>query len=101
MGIPQFAGFDGALLSSEVAQHTPRLPPQEGRLGAAVDTASGNRKEWMEEDGSVSLQARMPIVDRRRPVNKNRRCDRIRDSDAKSHSSRIEAVAERIGEPAN
>lgn len=31
-----------------------------------VLSASGDRKEWMEDDGSVSLQVRMPIVDWRR-----------------------------------
>ncbi len=74
-------------LSEEVAQHT-RLPPQEGRLReAGFISASGNRKEWMEEDGSVSLQVRMPIVDWRRPVNARTGVDRIRDSDAKSFRS--------------
>jgi len=50
-------------LSGEVAQHTLRLPPQEGRLRSRFYQLQAIEKEWMEEDGSVSLQVRMPIVD--------------------------------------
>lgn len=64
-GIPQLSGFDGAA-SGEVAQHTLRLPPQEGRLRSRFYQLQAIEKEWMEEDGSVSLQVRMPIVDWRR-----------------------------------
>ena len=48
------------------AQHTLRLPPQEGRLRSRFYQLQAIEKEWMEEDGSVSLQVRMPIVDWRR-----------------------------------
>ena len=53
-------------LSGEVAQHTLRLPPQEGRLRSRFYQLQAIEKEWMEEDGSVGLQVRMPIVDWRR-----------------------------------
>ena len=50
-------------LSGEVAQH---LPPQEGRLRSRFYQLQAIEKEWMEDDGSVGLQVRMPIVDWRR-----------------------------------
>ncbi|MGK3403128.1 hypothetical protein ACSLNT_22325, partial [Escherichia coli] len=50
----------------EIFQHTLRLPPQEGRLRSRFYQLQAIEKEWMEEDGSVSLQVRMPIVDWRR-----------------------------------
>ena len=53
-------------LSGEVAQHTLRLPPKRRATEKPFLSASGDRKEWMEDDGSVSLQVRMPIVDWRR-----------------------------------
>jgi GTP-binding protein HflX len=53
-------------LSGEVAQHTLRLPPKEGRLRSRFYQLQAIEKEWMEDDGSVSLQVRMPIVDWRR-----------------------------------
>ena len=53
-------------LSGEVAQHMLRLPPQEGRLRSRFYQLQAIEKEWMEDDGSVSLQVRLPIVDWRR-----------------------------------
>lgn len=53
-------------LSGEIAQHTLCLPPQEGRLRSRFYQLQAIEKEWMEEDGSVGLQIRMPIVDWRR-----------------------------------
>ncbi|EBX9584970.1 GTPase HflX, partial [Salmonella enterica subsp. enterica serovar Montevideo] len=38
----------------------------EGRLRSRFYQLQAIEKEWMEEDGSVSLQVRMPIVDWRR-----------------------------------
>ncbi|EBK6265259.1 GTPase HflX [Salmonella enterica] len=66
MGIPQLFQALTERLSGEVAQHTLRLPPQEGRLRSRFYQLQAIEKEWMEEDGSVSLQVRMPIVDWRR-----------------------------------
>ncbi|OSC01930.1 ribosome rescue GTPase HflX, partial [Escherichia coli] len=65
-GIPQLFQALTERLSGEVAQHTLRLPPQEGRLRSRFYQLQAIEKEWMEEDGSVSLQVRMPIVDWRR-----------------------------------
>ncbi|WP_313448333.1 ribosome rescue GTPase HflX, partial [Pseudescherichia sp.] len=53
-------------LSGEVAQHTLHLPPQEGRLRSRFYQLQAIEKEWMEEDGSLGLQVRMPIVEWRR-----------------------------------
>ncbi|AYN27868.1 MULTISPECIES: ribosome rescue GTPase HflX [Buttiauxella] len=53
-------------LSGEIAQHTLCLPPQAGRLRSRFYQLQAIEKEWMEEDGSVGLQIRMPIVDWRR-----------------------------------
>ena len=53
-------------LSGEIAQHTLCLPPQAGRLRSRFYQLQAIEKEWMEDDGSVGLQVRMPIVDWRR-----------------------------------
>ena len=49
-----------------MAPHTLRLPPQEGRLRRRFYQLQAIEKEWMEDDGSVGMQVRMPIVDWRR-----------------------------------
>ena len=66
VGIPQLFQALTERLSGEVAQHTLRLPPQEGRLRSRFYQLQAIEKEWMEDDGSVSLQVRLPIVDWRR-----------------------------------
>lgn len=66
VGIPQLFQALTERISGEVAQRTLRLPPQEGRLRSRFYQLQAIEKEWMEEDGSVSLQVRMPIVDWRR-----------------------------------
>ena len=66
IGIPQLFQALTERLSGEVAQHTLRLPPQEGRLRSRFYQLQAIEREWMEEDGSVGLQVRMPIVDWRR-----------------------------------
>lgn len=53
-------------LSGEIAQHQLRLPPEMGRLRSRFYQLQAIEKEWNEEDGSVSLLIRMPIVDWRR-----------------------------------
>ncbi len=53
-------------LSGEIAQHTLRLPPEAGRLRSRFYQLQAIEKEWMEEDGSVGVEVRMPIVDWRR-----------------------------------
>lgn len=56
-----------------MAQHTLRLPPKEGRLRSRFYQLQAIEKEWMEDDGSVSLQVRMPIVDWRRLCKQSQR----------------------------
>ena len=53
-------------LSGEIAQHQLCLPPEMGRLRSRFYQLQAIEKEWNEEDGSVSLLIRMPIVDWRR-----------------------------------
>lgn len=78
-GIPQLFQALTERLSGEVAQHTLRLPPQEGRLRSRFYQLQAIEKEWMEEDGSVSLQVRMPIVDWRRLCKQEPIADRLPD----------------------
>jgi len=66
VGVPLLFQALTELLSGEVAQHTLRLPPREGRLRSRFYQLQAIEKEWMEEDGSVGIQVRMPIVDWRR-----------------------------------
>lgn len=66
VGVPLLFQALTERLSGEVAQHTLRLPPKEGRLRSRFYQLQAIEKEWMEDDGSVSLQVRMPIADWRR-----------------------------------
>ena len=66
IGVPLLFQALTERLSGEVAQHTLRLPPQEGRLRSRFYQLQAIEKEWMEDDGSVGMQVRMPIVDWRR-----------------------------------
>ena len=66
VGVPLLFQALTELLSGEVAQHTLRLPPKEGRLRSRFYQLQAIEKEWMEDDGCVKLQVRMPIVDWRR-----------------------------------
>lgn len=53
-------------LSGEIAQYQLRLPVAEGRLRSRFYQLQSIVKEWVEEDGSIGLVIRMPIVDWRR-----------------------------------
>ena len=53
-------------LAGEIAQHELRLPPEAGRLRSRFYQLQAIEKEWNEDDGSVGLIIRMPIVDWRR-----------------------------------
>lgn len=53
-------------LSGEVAQYELKLPVQEGRLRSRFYQLQAILKEWIEDDGSIGLVIRMPIVDWRR-----------------------------------
>lgn len=53
-------------LSGEIVQQQLCLPPELGRLRSRFYQLQAIEKEWNEEDGSVSMLIRMPIVDWRR-----------------------------------
>jgi GTP-binding protein HflX len=65
-GIPLLLQALTERLSGEIAQYELRLPPQAGRLRSRFYQLQAIEKEWIEEDGSVGLVVRMPIVDWRR-----------------------------------
>ncbi|MFP1723413.1 ribosome rescue GTPase HflX [Lonsdalea quercina] len=65
-GIPLLFQALTERLSGEIAQYSLQLPPQEGRLRSRFYQLQAIEKEWIEEDGSVGLVIRMPIVDWRR-----------------------------------
>lgn len=65
-GIPLLFQALTERLSGEIAQYELRLPPQVGRLRSRFYQLQAIEKEWIEEDGSVGLKIRMPIVDWRR-----------------------------------
>lgn len=50
-------------LAGEIARHELRLPPQAGRLRSRFYQLQAIEKEWVEEDGSVGLVVRLPIID--------------------------------------
>ncbi|WP_025122308.1 MULTISPECIES: ribosome rescue GTPase HflX [unclassified Serratia (in: enterobacteria)] len=53
-------------LSGEIAHFELRLPPQAGRLRSRFYQLQAIEKEWNEEDGSIGVVVRMPIVEWRR-----------------------------------
>lgn len=66
VGIPLLFQALTERLSGEIEQHTLCLPPQAGRLRSRFYQLQAIEKEWLEDDGCVGLQIRMPIVDWRR-----------------------------------
>lgn len=50
-------------LSGEIACYELRLPPAAGRLRSRFYQLQAIEKEWVEEDGSIGLQIRLPIVE--------------------------------------
>ena len=66
VGLPLLFQALAERLSGEIAQHTLMLPPQAGRLRSRFYQLQAIEKEWLEEDGRVGLQVRMPVVDWRR-----------------------------------
>ncbi len=65
-GIPLLFQALTERLAGEIAQYDLRLPPAAGRLRSRFYQLQAIEKEWNEEDGSVGLHVRMPIVDWRR-----------------------------------
>ncbi|MDN6113918.1 MAG: GTPase HflX [Enterobacterales bacterium] len=50
-------------LSGEIASYELRLPPEAGRLRSRFYQLQAIEKEWIEEDGSIGLHIRLPIVE--------------------------------------
>lgn len=65
-GIPLLFQALTERLSGEIAHYKLRLPPQAGRLRSRFYQLQAIETEWNEEDGSVGMVIRMPIVEWRR-----------------------------------
>ncbi|ERK13910.1 GTP-binding protein HflX [Serratia fonticola AU-P3(3)] len=65
-GIPLLFQALTERLSGEIAHYELRLPPQAGRLRSRFYQLQAIEKEWNEEDGSIGVLVRMPIVEWRR-----------------------------------
>ncbi|WP_241607318.1 ribosome rescue GTPase HflX [Rosenbergiella australiborealis] len=50
-------------LSGEIAQHMLCLPPEAGRLRSRFYQLDAIREEWNQDDGSIGLHVRLPIVE--------------------------------------
>ncbi|AJI94741.1 GTP-binding protein HflX [Yersinia ruckeri] len=66
VGIPLLFQALTERLSGEIAHYELSLPPQAGRLRSRFYQLQAIEKEWIEEDGSIGMVVRMPIVDWRR-----------------------------------
>ncbi|AWK44106.1 GTPase HflX [Photorhabdus laumondii subsp. laumondii] len=62
-GIPLLLQALTERLSGEIAHYELRLPPEAGRLRSRFYQLQAIEKEWIEEDGKVGIEVRMPIVD--------------------------------------
>lgn len=65
-GIPLLFQALTERLSGEIAYYELRLPPEAGRLRSRFYQLQAIEKEWNEEDGSIGMVVRMPIVEWRR-----------------------------------
>ncbi|KEY59721.1 ribosome rescue GTPase HflX [Serratia sp. DD3] len=65
-GIPLLFQALTERLSGQIVHHQLRLPPQAGRLRSRFYQLQAIEKEWNEEDGSIGVIIRMPIVEWRR-----------------------------------
>ncbi|MCO7263567.1 ribosome rescue GTPase HflX [Dickeya zeae] len=65
-GIPLLFQALTERLSGEIAHYSLHLPAEAGRLRSRFYQLQAIEKEWIEEDGSVGLVVRMPIIDWRR-----------------------------------
>ncbi|MGP2723638.1 ribosome rescue GTPase HflX [Serratia ureilytica] len=65
-GIPLLYQVLTERLSGEIAHYELRLPPRAGRLRSRFYQLQAIEKEWNEEDGSIGVVVRMPIVEWRR-----------------------------------
>ncbi|MBS9436133.1 GTPase HflX [Photorhabdus noenieputensis] len=62
-GIPLLLQALTERLSGEIAHYELLLPPEAGRLRSRFYQLQAIEKEWIEEDGKVGIEVRMPIVD--------------------------------------
>ncbi len=62
-GLPLLFQALSERLAGEIAQYHLCIPPQAGRLRSRFYQLQAIEKEWIEEDGSVGLAIRLPIVD--------------------------------------
>ncbi|WON77277.1 ribosome rescue GTPase HflX [Serratia sp. UGAL515B_01] len=65
-GIPLLFQALTERLSGEIAHYELRLPPEAGRLRSRFYQLQAIEKEWNEDDGSIGVVVRMPIVEWRR-----------------------------------
>ncbi|HGM6608481.1 TPA: ribosome rescue GTPase HflX [Serratia marcescens] len=65
-GIPLLYQALTERLSGEIAHYELRLPPRAGRLRSRFYQLQAIEKEWNQEDGSIGVVVRMPIVEWRR-----------------------------------
>ncbi|RLM13767.1 GTPase HflX [Gibbsiella quercinecans] len=65
-GIPLLFQALTERLSGEIAHYKLRLPPEAGRLRSRFYQLQAIEDEWNEEDGSIGMMVRMPIVEWRR-----------------------------------
>ncbi|MBI6549280.1 ribosome rescue GTPase HflX [Xenorhabdus lircayensis] len=62
-GIPLLLQVLTELLSGEIAHYELHLPPEAGRLRSRFYQLQAIEREWMEENGQVGIEVRMPMVD--------------------------------------
>ncbi|MDC9587968.1 GTPase HflX [Xenorhabdus sp. XENO-10] len=62
-GIPLLLQALTELLSGEIAHYKLHLPPETGRLRSRFYQLQAIEREWMEDDGQVGVEVRMPMVD--------------------------------------
>ncbi|WKX26100.1 ribosome rescue GTPase HflX [Tatumella ptyseos] len=63
LGLPLLWQALSERLSGEIAQHTLTLPPEAGRLRSRFYQLDAITEEWNQDDGSIGLQVRLPIVE--------------------------------------
>ncbi len=70
-GIPLLLQALTERLSGEIAHYKLHLPPEAGRLRSRFYQLQAIECEWMEENGQVGIEVRMPMVDWRRLCKKD------------------------------
>ncbi|WP_338883637.1 ribosome rescue GTPase HflX [Xenorhabdus sp. TH1] len=65
-GIPLLLQALTERLSGEIAHYKLHLPPEAGRLRSRFYQLQAIEREWLEENGQVGVEVRMPMVDWRR-----------------------------------